>query len=210
MSERLVEAGKRFARLTTRAVVANPRLWRLLRRPMRAYFDWLARAWEERRTPASMAALEAALDRLDAEPRRALDVGTGTGLGARLLGLRYPNAEVVGLDLSPKMVKEAGRLLADDMRERVRFQVADASALPFADRTFDLVVLLNMIPFFDELARVTAPGGALIVSFSGGAATPIYVPAETLRERLAAAGFGSFEEVAAGVATALVARRAPA
>ena len=37
--------------------------------------------------------------------------------------------------------------------------VGDASALPYESAAFDLVTLNNMIPFFDELARVTAPGG---------------------------------------------------
>ena len=36
----------------------------------------------------------------------------------------------------------------------------------FPAGAFDLVVLLNMIPFFEELARVTAPGGTLVATFS--------------------------------------------
>jgi SAM-dependent methyltransferase len=162
--------------------------------------------WDARRDHASPG-LEAALARVDQTPSRILDLGTGTGIAARLLARRYPHAEVIGLDLSAAMVDEARRLLPADLEGRVRYEVGDAAALTFADGAFDLVVLLNMIPFFDELARVTAPGGALVVAWSAGAETPIYVPPETLRARLAPAGFVGFEELEAGEGTAFVARR---
>ncbi len=64
-----------------------------------------------------------------------------------------------------------------------------------------------MIPFFDELARVTAPGGAVVVSYSRGAATPIYVAPERLHRELAGRGFAEFADFSAGPATALLARR---
>jgi ubiquinone/menaquinone biosynthesis C-methylase UbiE len=134
-------------------------------------------------------------------------VGTGTGIGTRFLANRYPGAQVVGVDLAAEMVEEARRLLPADLQDRVRYAVADAAALPFDAGAFDLVVLLNMIPFFDELARVTAPGGAIVFAFSAGADTPIYVPPETLRARLAPLGFTDFEELAAGAGTAFLARR---
>jgi hypothetical protein len=63
-----------------------------------------------------------------------------------------------------------------------------------------------MIPFFDELARVLAPGGHVVVSFSRGAETPIYVPHERLRRELARRGFTEFADFSAGPATALRAR----
>ena len=206
MSEWLEWLGRRFARLATRAVVAEPRLWSLFRRPLRAQFDLIASSWEGRGGPDALGALDALLDRID-PPRRALDLGAGTGKAARLLARRFPQAEVVGVDLAPAMVQEARGLLDPEFADRVRFDVADASALPFGDGEFDLVVLLNMIPFFPELARVTAPGGALIFASYSGPATPIYVPPETLRARLEPLGFGEFEEVAKGDGTGFLARR---
>jgi malonyl-CoA O-methyltransferase len=151
MSEWLEQAGRRFARLVTRAVVARPWLWRLFRRPLRAQFDWLAPVWDERRGPEALLPLQVAFDRLDGEPKRVLDLGTGTGKAARVAADRFPAAEVVGVDLSPAMIEEARRLLPINLAGRVGFEVADASSLPFEDGAFDLVVLLNMIPFFDEL-----------------------------------------------------------
>jgi SAM-dependent methyltransferase len=209
VSERAVALGRRFARVATRAVVGRPRLWRLFRAPIRKQFDWLAPQWEGRRGPDSLAALEAALARLDAKPRRVLDVGTGTGLAARFLARRLPGAEVVGVDLSPAMIEEARRLVPSDVDARVRFEVADASALRYADGAFDLVVLLNMIPFFHELARLTAPGGTIVLAWSSGPETPIYVPPERVRAGLEPLGFDRFEEIELGPGAAVVARRRP-
>ena len=90
---------------------------------------------------------------------------------------------------------------------RIRFEVADASRLPYDDKAFDLVSLANMIPFFDELARVVAPGGHVLLSFSGGPSTPIYVRPETLRRELAARGFTDFADFEAGSGTALLAHK---
>ena len=199
--------GRRFARFTTNAVVARPGLWRLLRSPMRTQFTRLAPVWERRRDPVALAPLETALARLPAAPARVLDLGTGTGIAARLLATRYPEATVAGVDLVPAMVDEARRLLPPELEGRVRFEVADAAALPFEEEAFDLVVLLNMIPFFEELARVAAPDGAVVFAWSSGPQTPIYVPPETLRAGLETRGFAGFDEVAAGRGTAFVARK---
>ena len=76
--------GQRFARIVTDVVVRRPMLWRLFRRPLRSQFDKLAPAWDTMRSPDAFAPVEAALDAIDAHPRRALDVGTGTGAVARL------------------------------------------------------------------------------------------------------------------------------
>jgi SAM-dependent methyltransferase len=198
---------QRFARMTTRAVVRRPRLWRLFRAPLRRQFDALASGWESRIGPEGLIPLGAALDTLPEPPQRVLDLGTGTGRAARVLADRFPAAEVVGVDLSPEMIEHANELLPDETAARVRFQVGDASALPFADASFDLVVLVNMIPFFEELGRVTAPGGCIVFAFSFGSETPIYVTPETLRARLEPLGFGAFRELAAGEGNALLAAK---
>ncbi len=126
---------------------------------------------------------------------------------ALAFGERYPEAEVVGIDLSPAMIEEARRKLAAELAGRVRFEVVDASALDCPDGAFDLVVLSNMIPFSDELARVTAPGGTLVLSFSRGAETPIYVAPGVLRRLLGSRGFAEFAEFSTEPATAFRAKR---
>jgi ubiquinone/menaquinone biosynthesis C-methylase UbiE len=114
---------------------------------------------------------------------------------------------VTGADLSERMIEQARGNVTDDLHERVRFEVADAARLPFPDGSFDLVGLSNMIPFFDELERVLAPGGFLIVAFSGGAETPIYVPPERLRAELGLRGFSDFAEISTDPGTSLLARK---
>ena len=196
--------GQRFVRFATDVVVRHPALWRLFRGPIRRQFDRLAPRWESIRGPDFLAPLEAAFDRLPSPPRSVLDVGTGTGAAARLAGARYPEADVIGVDVAERMVDEARRL-SDSAR--VTYRVADAERLPFDDASFDLVTLNNMIPFFDELARVTKPDGHVVTAFTGGAGTPIYVPTERLRHELGRRGFAEFAEVSAGRGTALLARR---
>ena len=185
----------------------RPRVWRLFRSPLRKQFDRLAGAWEERVGPEGLVPLGAALDRLPSPPRQVLDLGTGTGKAARVVAKRFPEAQVVGVDLSPQMIEIARKVLPEELGSRIRFDVADASALPFDDGVFDLVILLNMFPFFEELARVTSPGGRALFAYSFGSETPIYVPPETLRERLGPLGFAGFEELTAGAGSALLATR---
>jgi SAM-dependent methyltransferase len=207
MKERLEAAGRRFARVATRMVVARPALWRLFRRPIRWQFGSLASTWESRIGPEGLLPLGAALDWLAEPPRKALDLGTGTGKAARVVAKRFPGVEVVGVDLAPEMVREAQRLLPSELAGRVTFRVADGASLPFPDAAFDLVVLQNMIPFFEELGRVTAPGGKAIFAFSRGPETPIWVPPDKLRPRLEEVGFTEFQELAAGTGIAVLAGR---
>jgi SAM-dependent methyltransferase len=203
----LQQFGRKFARFTTNQVVRRPWAWRLLRRLTRMQFNRIAPVWDEMRTPEAFASLEAALDSIDTPPKRALDLGTGTGRAAFILARRYPDAEVVGADLAAGMLAEARDRTPPELVDRVRFEEADAERLPYPDASFDLVTLANMIPFFDELARVTALGGALVFSFSVGPETPIYVPPDILRKELSTRGFTDFADFAAGNGTALVARK---
>jgi SAM-dependent methyltransferase len=199
--------GRRFARLATNAVLTSPSLWRLFRRPLQLQFDRLAERWDSLQSPQNLRPLEAALGAVSPSPRRALDLGAGNGRSAVAVARFFPDAEVVGVDLSPRMVEEAWRRLPDDLRERVSFRQADAADLPFGDEEFDLVSLANMIPFFDELGRVVAPGGAVALGFSRGAGTPIYVPPERLRRELGRRGFAEFAEFAVADGTALLAHK---
>ena len=129
------------------------------------------------------ARLREQLGLLDASPRRILDLGAGTGLGAAALARHYPGAHVVALDLALPMLRAARRHAG--LRGRRYARVAgDALQLPFADGVFDLLYsnlciqwLADPRPLFFELLRVLRPGGLLLLSSFGP---------DTLRELRAA------------------------
>jgi ubiquinone/menaquinone biosynthesis C-methylase UbiE len=77
--------------------------------------------------------------------RTLLEVGCGTGHFTRWLGRR--GLSTFGVDLSDSMLAEARRLGSEAL---VR---ADARALPFADRSFDLVALIATLEFSAEPRR---------------------------------------------------------
>jgi SAM-dependent methyltransferase len=199
--------GRRFARVATNVAVARPRLWGGFRWLMRRQFDRLAPEWQARRRPDAFAALEQALSAVETPPKRVLDLGTGTGAAAFIVAHRFAEAEVVGVDIAEGMLAQARSNTPPELAGRVRFEAADGSELPFGDDSYELVVLANMIPFFDELARVIASGGRVVFSFSAGPETPIWVPPERLRRELAARGFSDFADFAAAGGTALLARK---
>ncbi len=195
---------QRFARLVTNVVVRRPGLWALFRRPIAWTFGQIAADWDEKRvTPQHLLALEAAFERVE-PPRRVLDLGTGSGAAARAAAARWPDARVVGVDVTPAMIGEATARATSD---RETYLVGDASALASEDGAFDLVLLMNMIPFFDELERVTAPGGNVVIAFSRGPATPIWVPLGRVRTELERRGFSHVADFSAGAGVSLLARK---
>lgn len=116
------------------------------------------------------------------KPARVLDVGAGTGRGAALLKKRWPKADVIALDAVPAMLRQARRH-QHLLRPFARI-VADATRLPFADHTMDVVhsnLCLpwcdDLEPWFRECTRVLRPGGFLVCSSLGP---------DTLRELRAA------------------------
>lgn len=112
--------------------------------------------------------------------RRVLDIACGPGNYAHdaARGLTGDGC-YVGLDFSGPMLAQATR---DNRADRVTFVRGDAHRLPFSSESFDTVTCLAalyLIPdpmsVLDEMVRVTAPGGEIIVFTSvraGVAALP--------------------------------------
>lgn len=194
--------------LISRLIAHVPGAWTLLRRPTRRFWDRAAAGWDTSRRSEEggwLAPLATAADRLPVEPRRIVDLGTGTGAAARLLARRFPEAEVMGVDLSPEMVAAAERATPPELADRVRFVVADAVEVAAGHGRFDLVAQLNLPVFFDAVATLLAPEGSVIIASSLGPATPYFTPERVVRRGLAKRGLDQVESGAAGDGTFLIA-----
>jgi len=100
-------------------------------------------------------------------PQRILETAAGTGVLTEALNQALPDAEVMASDLNQPMLDEAARRLA---APNIRFQQADALALPFEDDSFDLVVCQFGVMFFPdkvkgnaEARRVLRDGGSYVL-----------------------------------------------
>jgi len=101
-----------------------------------------------------------------ASGRRVLDAGCGSGYGSRLLATRGAR-EVIGVDIAHAVLE----MSAPEMPDSVRLQAGNVRKLEFEDGSFELIVCFEVIEYvddpldaLDELVRVLAPGGLLLVS----------------------------------------------
>lgn len=123
------------------------------------------------------------------EGREVLDVGAGTGRIARLAATHC--RRVVAAEREPHMLRVAQRHL-ESQRAPHACTVADARALPFADRSFDVVTAgwvfghftfwtrdawrANAGQAIDEVTRVARPGGMLVIFETMGTAVAAPAP----------------------------------
>jgi flavin reductase (DIM6/NTAB) family NADH-FMN oxidoreductase RutF/ubiquinone/menaquinone biosynthesis C-methylase UbiE len=131
-------------------------------------FDEMVDFFDRLESEGAYAALLVALADLGAPARdaRCLDIGCGAGRLARELGSRA--REVIGVDVSARMLERAEARARAALLSNVSFQEARAEALPFEGGAFDLVTASNLlttltepIVALKEAARVLRPGGRL-------------------------------------------------
>jgi len=102
---------------------------------------------------------------------RVLDVATGTGdLAIELAGRVGPEGHVVGSDFSERMLDLAREKIAEGAESDVRFEWADAMALPYPDSVFEAATVgFGARNFGDlragisEMTRVVKPGGKVVI-----------------------------------------------
>lgn len=129
----------------------------------------------------------ARLDYIKYQPHMILDAGSGTGYAARFLRQRYPQADLIELDLALGMLQYAREKEAETPRSffkktldnllsrpSTHYLGADLEAIPLADTSVDLIwsnVALQwcLIPdmAFSEFRRVLKPNGLLMFSTFG-------------------------------------------
>jgi ubiquinone/menaquinone biosynthesis C-methylase UbiE len=111
------------------------------------------------------------IERIQGHPRRILDLGCGTGSMTVMLKQAFPNAEVIGLDLSPHMLIMAERKAVKQGLE-IQFRHAKAEQTGFPPASFDLVtaaLLFHETPvaiaslILQECFRLLTPGGEMLV-----------------------------------------------
>lgn len=135
-------------------------------RDVRAYYDTFSTTYERERHRGYHALiddLEADLVRRHAPGPRVLELGCGTGLVLERIA-RFARG-AVGADLSAGMLSHARRRGLDVVQ-------ADACSLPFRDAAFDAVASFKVLAHVPdvaralaEIARVTRPGGRMVLEF---------------------------------------------
>ncbi len=121
------------------------------------------------------------MDYIKLTPRRAADLGCGTGYSSQKLRARFPEAELVSLDLAPAMLEVAqknapqksllGRWLNKGPSHE--YLCADIEDLPLADESLDLALSNLAIQWCDpqrvarEAARVLTPKGLFMFTTFG-------------------------------------------
>ncbi len=106
-----------------------------------------------------------------------LEIGCGTGRNLALIGRRFPQARLFGLDISAEMLVSAEAKLGKPGRTRTVLRVADATDFQpseFGETGFDRIVVsyaLSMIPDWEKAidAAIAAlnPGGSLHIADFG-------------------------------------------
>lgn len=151
------------------------------------------------------------LDYLDARvPQRVLDLGCGPGRASAAIKQRWRKSQVIATDMALPMLREAGK--HSRFWRPLQRVCADATNLPFADQSVDVIFSSLCLQWVDDLPatlaefrRVLRPDGLLLFSTFGpdtlgelalaylacGEVPPLspFLPIQVIGDALMAAGF---------------------
>ncbi len=141
---------------------------------LRRAFEKAAQAYDE----AAILQREVAsrmLERLDymlIEPQVVLDAGAGTGYCTLDVVQRYPNAQIIALDIAAAMLEQTRRKTKPG--NNISYVTSDIEKIALADNSVDLIVSSltvqwcnDYIKAFAEFKRVLKPGGCLLFTSFG-------------------------------------------
>ena len=136
---------------------------------VRRQYDRLARGYDQRWSRYITQTLTFLKSWASIPPQAAvLDIGCGTGEFEWLVLREHPEQRIVGVDVCGTMLKLARQKC--EAYSNVAFCTASASALPFLDHSFDVVVSASALHYFDqpnvnlaEMRRVVKPGGSVVI-----------------------------------------------
>lgn len=129
---------------------------------VQSQFDELAEVYDQTTEWRQDEELLASLQRpLEQNPARILDIGTGTGLASAWYAEQ--GHHVVGIDISPMMLRKAAERLTLTL-------LGEATQLPFLDDYFDLIIIRQSLHYvdarrlLDEAGRTLMRNGLLVIS----------------------------------------------
>lgn len=132
--------------------------------------------WDERiscdndikhKGPMTQDRIKSAVNFLDANRGKLLDIGIGYGFFEILVSKKRPNISLHGIDISGKALKKIGNLVSGVYKK------GSILKIPFKKNTFDMVVALEVLEHIDagdtfkaykEIKRVLKDGGQFIIS----------------------------------------------
>lgn len=121
------------------------------------------------------------LDLVKIKPRRIVDLGVGTGRNLNLLAQRYPDAQLIAVDIASGMLQQARQTYRQQQglkrwlptNNKPYYLAGDAEKLPLADNSVDFIFANLALQWCDprasfaEIQRVLTPEGLVMFTTLG-------------------------------------------